>query len=126
MDPLPEVLFNTSDVDPSNRNCSSRRENFDLLKAMGFIDETEIQQALDMSKNDINEAVSILTNEKLPKFRINNSSSDQQMQKKSTSNHNFDDAEVVMTNDSNSNPNSPNSSSKNKSSISNLDSVIFL
>ena len=39
-----------------------------LLKAMGFNDENEIKQALTLSNNDINEAVAILTNEKLPKI----------------------------------------------------------
>ena len=44
-------------------------ENYEqLLKAMGFNDENEIRQALAISNNDINEAVAILTNEKLPKM----------------------------------------------------------
>lgn len=42
--------------------------NEQLLKAMGFDNEKEIKQALSMSNNDINEAVAILTNEKLPKI----------------------------------------------------------
>lgn len=42
--------------------------NEQLLKAMGFDNEKEIKQALCMSNNDINEAVAILTNEKLPKI----------------------------------------------------------
>jgi hypothetical protein len=41
-------------------------ENVQLLKSMGFIDEDDIKQALNISNNDINEAVSILTNEKIP------------------------------------------------------------
>jgi hypothetical protein len=32
---------------------------------MGFLDEAEIRQALDIAKNDLNEAISILTSEKL-------------------------------------------------------------
>ena len=44
-------------------------ENYEqLLKAMGFCDENEIRQALQTANNDINEAVAILTNEKLPKI----------------------------------------------------------
>lgn len=52
--------------------------NEQLLKAMGFDNEKEIKQALCMSNNDINEAVAILTNEKLPKITTlaNNSNND--------------------------------------------------
>lgn len=50
--------------------------NEQLLKAMGFNDEDEIRQALTVSNNDINEAVAILTNEKLPRITtLNNSTS---------------------------------------------------
>lgn len=57
-------------------------ENYEqLLKAMGFCDENEIKQALAISNNDINEAVAILTNEKLPKMTslINTNENDIEM-----------------------------------------------
>jgi hypothetical protein len=57
-------------------------ENYEqLLKAMGFSDENEIRQALTISNNDINEAVAILTNEKLPKMTslINTNDNDIEM-----------------------------------------------
>ncbi len=56
-------------------------ENYEqLLKAMGFCDENEIRQALQISNNDINEAVAILTNEKLPKITsLLNSDADVEM-----------------------------------------------
>jgi hypothetical protein len=57
-------------------------ENYEqLLKAMGFNDENEIRQALAISNNDINEAVAILTNEKLPKMTslINTTENDIEM-----------------------------------------------
>ena len=38
-------------------------ENLSLLLSMGFPDIGEIKRALQMAKNDINEAVAILTNE---------------------------------------------------------------
>lgn len=38
-------------------------ENLSMLLAMGFPDIGEIKKALRMAKNDINEAVAILTNE---------------------------------------------------------------
>lgn len=52
--------------------------NEQLLKAMGFDNEKEIKQALCISNNDINEAVAILTNEKLPKIPtlVNNLNND--------------------------------------------------
>ena len=40
-----------------------------LLKAMGFTNEKEIKEALVIAKNDINEAVSILTSERFPKLQ---------------------------------------------------------
>jgi len=61
---------------PSESDFTSTTENEQLLKAMGFSDETEIRQALAVSYNDINEAVAILTNEKLPKITsLNNNTS---------------------------------------------------
>jgi hypothetical protein len=54
-------------MDPFGTNDYT--DNYEqLLKAMGFNDENEIKQALTLSNNDINEAVAILTNEKLPKI----------------------------------------------------------
>ncbi|RMZ98520.1 ubiquitin carboxyl-terminal hydrolase 24, partial [Brachionus plicatilis] len=41
-------------------------ENVQLLKCMGFLDENEIRQALEIAKNDLNEALTILTSEKAP------------------------------------------------------------
>ena len=63
--------------EPSNFSLNDCTENNEqLLKAMGFNDEKEIKQALCMSNNDINEAVAILTNEKLPKITTLNSNND--------------------------------------------------
>jgi hypothetical protein len=42
--------------------------NEETLKAMGFIDEQDIREALKIAKNDINEAVSILTSDRLPRL----------------------------------------------------------
>ncbi len=53
---------------PESDYTNTTDTNEQLLKAMGFSDETEIRQALAVSNNDINEAVAILTNEKLPKI----------------------------------------------------------
>ena len=49
-------------------SLNDNHDNEQLLKAMGFNDEHEIRQALSLSKNDINEAVAYLTNEKMPKL----------------------------------------------------------
>ena len=99
-------------------NLNDNLENEQLLKAMGFNDEHEIRQALALSKNDINEAVAYLTNEKMPKL-INN-----------------DDSEIIMAestsnsplssnnNRFNSNSNHNNSNNDNADS-SNLNSVIY-
>jgi len=38
-------------------------ENLSILLSMGFPDICEIQKALRLAKNDVNEAVAILTNE---------------------------------------------------------------
>lgn len=65
--------------EPSNFSLNDCTENNEqLLKAMGFNDEKEIKQALCISNNDINEAVAILTNEKLPKIPtlVNNLNND--------------------------------------------------
>ncbi|XP_013776681.1 ubiquitin carboxyl-terminal hydrolase 24-like [Limulus polyphemus] len=39
-------------------------EHINTLQSMGFIDVEEVRRALRLSKNDINEAVAILTNER--------------------------------------------------------------
>ena len=62
--------------------------NEELLKSMGFTDEQEIMRALQMAKNDINEAVAILTNEKPPKLTSLTS----------------DDNEIIMTEASSNSP----------------------
>jgi hypothetical protein len=92
------------DSDFNLNDCSENYEQ--LLKAMGFIDENEIKQALSISKNDINEAVAILTNEKLPKL--------------TSLTRNTDENEIMM---SESDQNSANSS--NQFRDSNLNEVLF-
>ena len=68
--------------------------NEQLLKAMGFCDEAEIRQALQVSNNDINEAVAILTNEKLPKITtLNNNSMNSTT---NSNNDNNNDIEMVQ------------------------------
>lgn len=74
-------------------HINDNTDNYEqLLKAMGFNDENEIKQALSLSKNDINEAVAILTNEKPKPAPLTN--------------YVNDDNEIIM---SESNSNSPNS-----------------
>jgi hypothetical protein len=83
-------------------NINENTDNYEqLLKAMGFNDENEIKHALSLSKNDINEAVAILTNEK-PKLT-------------SSTNYAIDN-EIIM---SESNPNSPNSKNNNDNANNN-------
>ncbi|CAF0802298.1 unnamed protein product [Brachionus calyciflorus] len=61
-----ESYFNLPSLtDFSDTNKSDPHdENVQLLKSMGFLDESEIRQALEISKNDLNEALSILTSER--------------------------------------------------------------
>ena len=70
-------------------------KNEELLKAMGFNNEIEIREALKIAKNDINEAVSILTSERLPKLIPQHSN----------------DNEIIMSSDSSSD--SPSSNKNN-------------
>jgi hypothetical protein len=85
-------------------------ENYEqLLRSMGFNDDNEIKHALAISNNDINEAVAILTNEKLPKITTLSTSSP-------PSNHYHPSMGPLSTNDNSSdiimtetNLNSPNS-----------------
>jgi len=67
-------------------------ENEMLLKSMGFNDEIDIRQALKFAKNDINEAVAYLTNEKLPKLVNNNTNSNLT----NTNSNTYDDNEIIM------------------------------
>jgi hypothetical protein len=100
-------------------------ENEQLLKAMGFNDEDDIRQALKLSKNDINEAVAYLTNEKMPKL-VNT--------KDFNSTH--DDNEIIMsdammTNDTNQNFKRFNSTTNNDNNLdisltNNVNNVLFL
>ncbi len=71
--------------------------NEELLKSMGFTNEEEIMRALQIAKNDINEAVAILTNEKPTKL---------------TSLTN-DDNEIIMTDASSNSPSRQNKDSNN-------------
>ena len=91
-------------------------ENEQLLKAMGFNDEGDIRQALKLSKNDINEAVAYLTNEKMPKL-VNT--------KDYNSTHDNDNeiimSDAMMTNDTNQNFKRFNSTTNNEN---NLDSSL--
>jgi len=43
-------------------------ENVQMLVAMGFPSESEVRRALKMAKNDMNEAVDILTNGQIIPF----------------------------------------------------------
>ena len=100
-------------------------ENEQLLKAMGFNDADDIRQALKLSKNDINEAVAYLTNEKMPKL-VN------------TKDYNStnDDNEIIMsdammTNDTNQNFKRFNSTTNNDNNLdssltNNVNIVLFL
>lgn len=88
--------------------------NLELLRSMGFSDDDEIRQALTISKNDINEAVAILTNEKLPKIStlVGGKSSDTSGTNATTST-NTGGNEVVMNSDSNSDSPSSNDMNNN-------------
>jgi hypothetical protein len=59
MDNLEDGIFDCIDETAKNE---------EMLKAMGFADETDIREALKIAKNDINEAVSILTSDRLPRL----------------------------------------------------------
>jgi hypothetical protein len=88
--------------------------NLELLRSMGFSDDDEIRQALTIAKNDINEAVAILTNEKLPKIStlVGGKSSDTSGTNATTSTNNGGN-EVVMNSDSNSDSPSSNDMNNN-------------
>ena len=88
--------------------------NLELLRSMGFSDDDEIRQALTIAKNDINEAVAILTNEKLPKIStlVGGKSSDMSGTNATTST-NTGGNEVVMNSDSNSDSPSSNDMNNN-------------
>ncbi len=89
-------VFLLNKMDDAVINLADQSENYEqLLKSMGFVDEGEIRRALSIAKNDINEAVAILTNEKLPKIT-------------SLTSNSIEDNEVIM---GESNPNSPRNSS---------------
>lgn len=115
MDHVSEGFFNDGNDGNNNDQFSTQQHqnqqlesNLDLLRAMGFSDENEIRQALTISKNDINEAVAILTHEKLPKISTlggNSTKSSIQDPTTSTTSHiinNSGNNEIVMTSDSNS------------------------
>jgi hypothetical protein len=59
MDNLTEGIFDCIDETVKNE---------EMLKAMGFDNEMDIREALKIAKNDINEAVSILTSDRLPRL----------------------------------------------------------
>ena len=73
----------------------------ELLKAMGFTNEVHVREALKIAKNDINEAVSILTSERLPKSIGPSTKNDS------------NDNEVIMGNE----PDSPNNTNKNMENV---------
>lgn len=114
MDHISENFFNdennSNDLFPTiGSSQSALNSNLELLRAMGFSDEDEIRQALTISKNDINEAVAILTNEKLPRIStLGSSTSKPSVDTTSTTTPNPSGNEVVMNSDSNSD--SPSSS----------------
>lgn len=118
MDHVSEGFFSDGDNNdqfPTQQQQNQQLEaNLDLLRAMGFSDEEEIRQALTISKNDINEAVAILTHEKFPKISTlggNSTKSSIQDPTTSTTSHIINSSgsnEIVMTSDSNSD--SPSSS----------------
>jgi hypothetical protein len=96
--------------DPSVITLGDSDINYEqLLKSMGFVNDQEVKRALQLSKNDINEAVAILTNEKMPKI---------------TSLTSNEDNEIIMTE---SNSNSPlGSNNHNKQSNSDVKMIRFL
>lgn len=89
-------------------------KNEELLKCMGFMNELEVREALKMAKNDINEAISILTSDRLKMYGPPESfkSTDNDINFVSSSINNqsgHTDNEIVMSNDSdNSSNNSRN------------------
>lgn len=96
-----------------SQNDYSCDTNEQLLKAMGFTDELEIRQALSIANNDINEAVAILTNEKLPKITTLNNN---------TSNSLNNDTDIDMTDADNMNS---SQASKDKDTSINENPLIF-
>ena len=76
-----------------SQNDYSSDTNEQLLKAMGFTDQVEMREALSIANNDINEAVAILTNEKLPKITTLNNNNNNN----NTSNSIGNDTDIDMT-----------------------------
>lgn len=117
MDQMSENFFNDeSDVTFSNHN-------FELLRGMGFCDDNAIKHALNISKNDINEAVAILTNEKLPKLSALSSSHTTAPTNNNNNNiqTNTNTNEIVMNSESNSNsPTSINQKDNNSNDVINF------
>ena len=106
---------------------SDTSENEQLLKAMGFNDEANIREALKLSKNDINEAVAYLTNEKMPKL-VNtnfNTSNFSNSNVNNNNNNNNDENEILMSDEmimlNNSNQNFKRINSNNINNSSNND-----
>ena len=103
-----------------SQNDYSSDTNEQLLKAMGFTDQVEMREALSIANNDINEAVAILTNEKLPKITTLNNNNNNN----NTSNSIGNDTDIDMT-DSADNMNSSQVSKDKDISIINENPLIF-